>query len=405
MTKRHIMRGLKMKKKILLIFALIIVVAVSAISFAMGDSIVANSNRFDNAPFSNGYNGFCLDFNKSTDVGAVFTAAGNTSAATNNKDNSDISQKIKVMFIENFETLFAPDGSGNYVMTDSNSAQIAIYNFTGDYGYASGVAKQLVDSVANYSGPTIPDEGYTITLDNGDVITFSFMVLVPEDEEHIQYFFAYKLGVNKVPAHEHDFDEKWESDEDSHWHECECGETANVGEHEAELRNDKPAKEFEEGYTGDEYCKVCDELLKKGEVIPMTHVHDYKLKHDKDHHWRECSCDLEDKIVDNAEHEGELRNKKEPTESEKGYTGDEYCKHCERLLQEGEPIPAVGGDTPENTTPEDKPEDITPADKSEAQKPETNTPVTGDNSNLFIWTLLASVMAAGTVLSLNFRKK
>ena len=32
--------------------------------------------------------------------------------------------------------------------------------------------------------------------------------------------------------HEHDPGEEWETDEDSHWHECECGEKSDEGEHE-----------------------------------------------------------------------------------------------------------------------------------------------------------------------------
>ena len=35
-----------------------------------------------------------------------------------------------------------------------------------------------------------------------------------------------------------------------------------------EIRNKKPATRFEEGYTGDVYCKGCEKLLEKGEVIP-----------------------------------------------------------------------------------------------------------------------------------------
>ena len=38
--------------------------------------------------------------------------------------------------------------------------------------------------------------------------------------------------------------------------------------HVLEVRNKKEATWFTEGYTGDTYCKVCDTLLKKGEVIP-----------------------------------------------------------------------------------------------------------------------------------------
>ena len=38
------------------------------------------------------------------------------------------------------------------------------------------------------------------------------------------------------------------------------------------IRNAKPATDTEDGYTGDVYCEVCNELLRNGEVIPATHV-------------------------------------------------------------------------------------------------------------------------------------
>ena len=37
----------------------------------------------------------------------------------------------------------------------------------------------------------------------------------------------------------------------------------------------KPATCTEDGYTGDEVCTICQEVVKKGEVIPAT-GHDYK---------------------------------------------------------------------------------------------------------------------------------
>ena len=53
---------------------------------------------------------------------------------------------------------------------------------------------------------------------------------------------------------------------------CDVTDTvADVGSatgHVLEVRNKKEATWFTEGYTGDTYCKVCDTLLKKGEVIP-----------------------------------------------------------------------------------------------------------------------------------------
>ncbi|MFR8333979.1 MAG: hypothetical protein ACLU9S_17780 [Oscillospiraceae bacterium] len=38
--------------------------------------------------------------------------------------------------------------------------------------------------------------------------------------------------------------------------------------HKAELRNAKAATCTEDGYTGDEVCTICGEIVKQGEIIP-----------------------------------------------------------------------------------------------------------------------------------------
>ena len=53
----------------------------------------------------------------------------------------------------------------------------------------------------------------------------------------------------------------------------DCGETISVKElpalgHSIELKNAKEATCTEDGYTGDEICTVCGEIVKQGEVIP-----------------------------------------------------------------------------------------------------------------------------------------
>ncbi len=100
-----------------------------------------------------------------------------------------------------------------------------------------------------------------------------------------------------IPAtHVHDFSEDWLSDKDSHWKECadeDCGEKSESGSHtKTEVRNEKPADEFNAGYTGDTYCLDCGELLETGTEIPATHVHTYSDKYltDGSVHWKECEC-------------------------------------------------------------------------------------------------------------------
>ena len=96
-----------------------------------------------------------------------------------------------------------------------------------------------------------------------------------------------------------------------------CGEkqTKIIGKiaHTIEVRNAKAATCTEAGYTGDEYCTVCNKLVKSGEEIAATgHVNT------------------------------EVRNKKEATCTEDGYTGDTYCKDCGEKVADGEVIEAEG---------------------------------------------------------------
>ena len=96
-----------------------------------------------------------------------------------------------------------------------------------------------------------------------------------------------------------------------------CGEkqTKTIAKlaHTVEVRNAKAATCTEAGYTGDEYCTVCNALVKAGEEIAATgHVNT------------------------------EVKNAKEATCTEDGYTGDTYCKDCGEKVADGEVIAAEG---------------------------------------------------------------
>ena len=80
-----------------------------------------------------------------------------------------------------------------------------------------------------------------------------------------------------------------------------------------EVRDAKDATCTAPGYTGDTYCTVCNEKVKKGEPIPATG------------------------------HTEEMRNQLEPTLTTPGYTGDKYCKVCNLLIEQGKAIPCSTG--------------------------------------------------------------
>jgi len=183
----------RMKK---IISMLLLMLLLSAAVSASAEGITAAGIGYQNVPFSNGYYGFCIDIMMDgAYVGDEFVAAESTTAAVSNKDNSDISQPLKVLFVHCFEEIFESDGNGGYRIKNDNVVMGVIYHFA-EGQYIWGEQVTLANKVKSYTGDPIADNGTKIELDNGDVVTIDFMVLIPKNTEQ-QYFFSYKLDVKK----------------------------------------------------------------------------------------------------------------------------------------------------------------------------------------------------------------
>lgn len=131
---------------------------------------------------------------------------------------------------------------------------------------------------------------------------------------------------------------------------CQKTKTEEIpatGHQHTEIRNKKEATCTETGYTGDTYCKDCGTKLSSGEVISKK-AHDYEVK---DRQEPTCTTDgyvlSVCKVCGDEKREGlpatghqhtEIRNKKEATCKEEGYTGDTYCKDCGEKLSDGKTI-------------------------------------------------------------------
>ena len=86
-----------------------------------------------------------------------------------------------------------------------------------------------------------------------------------------------------------------------------------------QIENQKEATCLENGYSGDRYCSVCNELLQKGSVL-------YAIGHNT-----------------------EIRNQKQATTTSEGYTGDTYCKTCGVKTATGKTIDKLQNNTQEST--------------------------------------------------------
>lgn len=131
---------------------------------------------------------------------------------------------------------------------------------------------------------------------------------------------------------------------------CQKTKTEEIpatGHQHTEIHNKKEATCIETGYTGDTYCKDCGTKLSSGEVISKK-AHDYEVK---DRQKPTCTTDgyvlsvckvcrdEKQEILPATGHQHtEIRNKKEATCKDKGYTGDVYCKDCGEKLSDGKTI-------------------------------------------------------------------
>lgn len=212
-----------------------------------------------------------------------------------------------------------------------------------------------------------------------------------------------KLSDGKIlPKKDHDYEIKDHKDatctEDGYTTSfCKnCGDEKKetikaTGHQHTEVRDAKKATCTKAGYTGDTYCKDCGEKISSGEVIAkLAHTWDegnitkeadcketgvmtytcHKCGATKtediprtEHTWDEgevttaptctkpgvrtytcsvCKATRTEVIKATGHLHIEIRNKKDASCTENGYTGDMYCKDCGALLKKGETIDALG---------------------------------------------------------------
>ena len=202
---------------------------------------------------------------------------------------------------------------------------------------------------------------------------------------------GYTMATETIPAtgggeHTHSYGSEWKNDADNHWHECSCGDKKDTAAHTAgEWIIDTPATATTDGSKHKE-CTVCSYTMAT-ETIPATggeHTHSYgsDWKNDATNHWHECSCG--DK-ADKAAHDFKWVVDKEATATQKGSKHEE-CRVCGYKKAAVE-IPATG--TP---TEPGKPTD-------------SDSPQTGDNSNMILWIALLFVSGGVVIGIIVYSKK
>ncbi len=203
---------------------------------------------------------------------------------------------------------------------------------------------------------------------------------------------GYTMATETIPAtgggeHTHSYGSEWKNDADNHWHECSCGDKKDTAAHTAgEWIIDTPATATTSG-TKHKKCTVCGYTMAT-ETIPATgggeHTHSYgsDWKNDATNHWHECSCG--DK-ADKAAHDFKWVVDKEATATQKGSKHEEcrvcgYKKAAVEILATGTP------------TEPGKPTD-------------SDSPQTGDNSNMILWIALLFVSGGVVIGIIVYSKK
>ena len=189
-------------------------------------------------------------------------------------------------------------------------------------------------------------------------------------------------------GHTHKYGTEWKYDETNHWHECECGNKADITAHTFKQIIDKEATATEKGSKHEE-CTVCG--YKKAAVdIPKidSHNHNYgtEWKYDSTNHWHECE---DGEKADITAHNFKWIIDKEATATEKGSKHEE-CTVC-GYKKTAVDIPVTDFRKSSDDQP-NKPINTASSESSSADqtnKPiNTASPKTGNTDYMILWIVL-----------------
>ena len=189
-------------------------------------------------------------------------------------------------------------------------------------------------------------------------------------------------------GHTHKYGTEWKYDETNHWHECECGNKADITAHNFKWIVDKEATATEKGSKHEE-CTVCG--YKKTAVdIPKidSHNHNYgtEWKYDSTNHWHECE---DGNKADITAHTFKQIIDKEATATEKGSKHEE-CTVCGyKKAAVNIPVTDFGNSSDDEAN---KPTNTVSSESSSADqtnKPiNTASPKTGNTDYMILWIVL-----------------
>ena len=237
--------------------------------------------------------------------------------------------------------------------------------------------------VTAYTADISPDAKLKI---NGQEVKYTRI----GDESDTQSFWV-ETDLTMTPAadgHTHKYGTEWKYDETNHWHECECGNKADITAHTFKQIIDKEATATEKGSKHEE-CTVCGYKKATVDISKIdSHNHDYgtEWKYDSTNHWHECECGNK---ADITAHTFKQILDKEATATEKGSKHEE-CTVC-GYKKAAVDIPVTDFGNSSDDQP-NKPINTVSSESSSADqtnKPiNTASPKTGNTDNMILWIVL-----------------
>jgi len=227
------------------------------------------------------------------------------------------------------------------------------------------------------------------------------------DESDTQSFWV-ETDLTMTPAtdgHTHKYGTEWKYDETNHWHECECGNKADITTHTFKWIVDREATTTEKGSKHEE-CTVCG--YKKAAVdIPKidSHNHNYgtEWKYDETNHWHECK---DGEKADITAHNFKWIVDKEATATEKGSKHEE-CTVC-GYKKAAVDIPVTDFRNSSDDQP-NKPTNTVSSEISSADqtnKPiNTASPKTGNTDNMILWIVLLVIGGGASITATTVDRK
>ena len=133
-----------------------------------------------------------------------------------------------------------------------------------------------------------------------------------------------------------------------------CGNTkmekmSATGHQHTEVRAQKNPTCKEAGYSGDTYCTDCEKKISSGKTIAKTEDHSWnqgeitkeatcKEEGEKTFTCSICGNTKTEKVSKTDHQHTEIRDQKNPTCKEAGYSGDTYCTDCGKKISSGKAI-------------------------------------------------------------------